>query len=101
MVTRCEKVDCYNNGVHAHTLDSNNPEWLHGHVRYSPTNVTTKQPTCYWTTANSLTDYQIVQCWNKATHYFTDEAGDDHLLCLAHADLYRTINEEMPCRLNE
>lgn len=51
---------------------------------------------CNWTTANSLTDYEMVKCTNKATHYVGDT-----LLCLAHADLYRTISEEMPCRLNE
>jgi hypothetical protein len=58
--------------------------------------------TCDWQTANTLTDHEIVKCKTEATHQINDpdEPGVTHL-CLAHADLYRTITKKKPDRIRQ
>lgn len=56
---------------------------------------------CDWVTANSLTDHELVKCTNPATYQLEDEAFDMHHLCLAHADLHRTITGEVVNRIEE
>lgn len=90
---RCTDPNCYNNEMHSHGYAL----FVAGHERYSP--MVTEEPTCDWVTANVLTDHEFVKCTTKATHKVND-ADRITNLCLAHADLYRTITKQMPEKIN-
>jgi hypothetical protein len=87
----CNLPFCYKDEPHQHKSTQ-----FKGHRRYY------LPPTCNWQTANTLTDYEVVKCTNRATHKIPE--GDAILqgenLCLAHADLYRTITHQMPEKLD-
>jgi hypothetical protein len=52
---------------------------------------------CSWQTANRLTDYEVVECTTVAE--FKGDPDIAEYLCLAHADLYRTIMQQEPARI--
>lgn len=54
--------------------------------------------TCDWQTANQLTDHEVVKCTTVASHSIPKDLGVE-FLCLAHADLYKTITGLLPERL--
>jgi hypothetical protein len=54
---------------------------------------------CSWQTANRLTDYEVRKCTTVAE--FNGDPDIAEYLCLAHADLYRTIMQQEPTRIEQ